>query len=274
MKLPANPLLAAVWETSSNIGAFLSHLVVAAALFGIFAAIAAVVRNLLRRSLEPFESLHWTVRQLLVRAVYVLLLVLGLIFALSAVNINVTGLVTSLGVAGFALGFALKDIIENLVSGTLLLASRPFEIGDQVIIGKDFEGVVAAIELRTTTLHTFTNDLVAIPNTSVYTNAIINHSKMGVRRYAVEFTTPLSSQTQEVERRSLELAAEVEGVHAQPNPALTLVKLESTANLATWHLSYWADPTKAAETSTGSQLLTKLKAQFYETPAAPREAAQ
>ncbi len=61
---------------------------------------------------------------------------------------------TGLGLTGLALGFALKDIISNFVSGILILGLRPFEIGDEIVVGPT-EGAVQRIELRATEIRTY-----------------------------------------------------------------------------------------------------------------------
>lgn len=60
-------------------------------------------------------------------------MLLGLVTALGTAGVNVSALVTSLGLVGFALGFALKDALSNIISGILLLLYRPFSVGDVII---------------------------------------------------------------------------------------------------------------------------------------------
>ncbi|PCI37618.1 MAG: hypothetical protein COB53_05925 [Elusimicrobia bacterium] len=66
-------------------------------------------------------------------------------------GINVGALVTGLGLTGFALGFALKDALSNLLAGAMILIYRPFQHGDRIKV-KTFEGKVVEIDLRYTTL--------------------------------------------------------------------------------------------------------------------------
>jgi len=98
------------------------------------------------------------------------LVVLGLITALGTIGINVSALVAGLGLTGFALGFALKDTISNLLSGVLILLYRPFEMGNRIkILG--YEGTVIAIDLRYTELDSEGNK-VLIPNSKLFTDPI------------------------------------------------------------------------------------------------------
>ncbi len=129
-------------DTLRRLISFVPRFFIAALLFLIFYGIAFLVRRAMRKSLLRFSHLPASVRILIARSTYILILLLGFMVALSAANVNVTAVLGSLGVAGFALGFALKDILENFIAGILLLFSRPFEVGDQVTLG-NFEGTVA-----------------------------------------------------------------------------------------------------------------------------------
>ena len=93
-------------------------------------------------------------------------------------EINVTGLVAGLGVGALIIGFALKDVIENWVSGLLIISGKTFRIGDVVEVGT-LKGVVTAISLRTTTLKTYDRNVIIIPNSSLLREKIVNHTSGG-----------------------------------------------------------------------------------------------
>ena len=88
---------------------------------------------------------------------------------------------TTLGVGALGVGFALKDILSNLVSGVLILAMRSFQLGDQIAIG-DTEGTVENIELRATQIRTYDGRLVRIPNADLFTSHITNNTASPFRR--------------------------------------------------------------------------------------------
>ena len=88
---------------------------------------------------------------LLSKAVGVLLVSLGFITAMSEWGVDVRGLISTLGLTGFAVGLALKDAISNVVSGILIILYAPFKIGSKVkIAGR--EGVVSKIEIKHTVI--------------------------------------------------------------------------------------------------------------------------
>src|SRR5690242_7782549 len=83
--------------------------------------------------------------------VYWVVLGFGIVTGLGTMGVNVSALVASLGLTGFALGFALRDAIANLLAGILILVFRPFHYGDRIkVVG--FEGTVIGIDLRYTTI--------------------------------------------------------------------------------------------------------------------------
>ncbi|WP_296403278.1 mechanosensitive ion channel family protein [Psychrobacter sp.] len=90
-------------------------------------------------------------------------------------------LVGALGIGSVAIGFAFKDIFQNLLSGILLLLSEPFRIGDQIISG-EFEGTVEDIKVRATTIRTYDGRQVVIPNSQLYTSTLTVNTAYKSRR--------------------------------------------------------------------------------------------
>ena len=100
----------------------------------------------------------------------VLFILLGLVTALGTIGIDISALVAGLGLTGFAVGFAFKDTLSNILSGVLILLYRPFTIGNKIKIA-DFEGEVISVDLRYTTLNVETG-VVLIPNSKCFTDPV------------------------------------------------------------------------------------------------------
>jgi small-conductance mechanosensitive channel len=96
--------------------------------------------------------------------------VVGAVTVLGTIGVDVTALVASLGLLGFALGFALKDMISNVLAGVLILMYKPFRRDDLITIDK-FQGVVVEINLRYTVLST-PEARVLIPNATLFTTVV------------------------------------------------------------------------------------------------------
>lgn len=98
------------------------------------------------------------------------LIVFGAVTAIGTLGINVSALVAGLGLTGFALGFAFRDALSNILAGVLIVMYRPFQRGDHIsVVG--FEGRVVAIDLRYTTLQK-EDKIILIPNSTLFTNPI------------------------------------------------------------------------------------------------------
>jgi len=101
---------------------------------------------------------------------------IGLVTALGTMGMDVTALVASLGLTGFALGFAMKDIISNALSGILVLFFRPFRQGDRISV-TSLEGTVSEINLRYTVLEA-EGQCIYIPNANLVTNPVTVKKRM------------------------------------------------------------------------------------------------
>jgi small-conductance mechanosensitive channel len=149
----------------------------AAVVFLAFWLVASVGRRLIAYA-APRVKADTSVVLLLSRLCYYGVLVFGLITALDNAGLEVGALIAGLGLTGFALGFALKDVLSNFVSGVMLLAYRPFRIGD-VIEMNEFLGTIEDIRIRDTLVRTADGRLVIIPNTKLITEVVVNHTDAG-----------------------------------------------------------------------------------------------
>ena len=138
-------------------------------IFIVFYVLSKIIKKVIINATEKMKF-EKNITSLLARTSSITLLIFGIVTALGTLGINVSALVAGLGLTGFALGFALKDTISNLLSGVLILLYRPFEIGDRIKIS-GFEGVVVLIDLRYTELDSEGNK-VLIPNSKLFTNPI------------------------------------------------------------------------------------------------------
>lgn len=150
---------------------------------GLFWLVAALLRRLLRAVFRLVIS-DLTVENLIRQVSYYAVWGIGLVVAADALGFEPETVVTGLGLTGLALGFALKDIISNFVSGLLILWLRPFQLGDQIVVGGT-EGGVERIRLRATEMRTYDGRLVLVPNAEVFTSRITNNTAAPVRRGSV-----------------------------------------------------------------------------------------
>jgi small-conductance mechanosensitive channel len=156
-------------QAAPAIRAAASKIATAAVIMFLFWLAAAIVYRVIVR-VESHLPSRRAVLQLIARSVNIALLILGALTALGTAGINVSALVAGLGLSGFALGFALRDILSNVLAGFLILFYRPFSAGDLInVLG--LEGRVVDIDLRYTKLDSG-DKIFLIPNSSLFTNPI------------------------------------------------------------------------------------------------------
>ncbi len=137
---------------------------------GVFWLLARFAGEWIMRFQARVSDDHKDLIELLADVVGWVLFGIGVIAGLGTAGVNVTALVTGLGLTGFAIGFAMKDILSNMIAGVLILLFRPYGRGDKVRIDK-FQGTVVDVDLRCTTLQA-TGARVLIPNAKAYTEIV------------------------------------------------------------------------------------------------------
>lgn len=204
---------------------------------GLFWLIANGVRWVIQKICHHFiEDL--TIENLIKQLSYYTVWLLGIIVALDAFGFDPQTVVTGLGLTSLALGFALKDIISNFISGILLLALRPFRLGDQIIIG-DIEGNVERIELRATQLRTYDGVLVLVPNAEVFTSRIINNTANPVRRGNVIVFVDYDRDLQQIVTEVCNAAQNTAGVLSEPTVSVGIRELDK--DKIALQVNFWAD---------------------------------
>ncbi|MDP1548400.1 MAG: mechanosensitive ion channel, partial [Anaerolineales bacterium] len=139
--------------------------------------------RLLQRVLER-QNADAGVTHLLTKTLKWTIIILGVITALQKF-FNVTAFLTGLGIIGFTIGFAMQNIMQNFVSGVILLVQRPFQVGHTVGIA-GFDGTVLKIGLRTTEMKTLDGRIVFLPNADVLSQPIINYTRAQLRRVELQ----------------------------------------------------------------------------------------
>ena len=158
------------------------YLIVASLVFVIFWVLSIFFKKAVTRILGSRKH-HQNLVTVFRRVGSALILFLGFMVAMIIAVPSFTPgkLISALGIGSVAIGFAFKDIFQNLLSGILLLLSEPFRIGDQIISG-NFEGTVEDIQIRATTIRTYDGRKVVIPNSQLYTSTMTVNTAYSQRR--------------------------------------------------------------------------------------------
>jgi small conductance mechanosensitive channel len=214
-------------------------------------AVHRLLRALFRRTVEDR-----TLENLIKQSVYYAIILLGVIIAAGALDVSPQALVTGLGLTGLVFGFALKDILSNFVSGLLILALRPFKIGDQIVVGET-EGAVERIELRATQIRTYDGRVALVPNAEVFTSRIVNNTADPIRRGNVAIRAGYDIDLQTALPILREAAAGAPGVIDRP----VAVRVEDLcADDLEIVVSFWSDSRRSDFKDTCSAVRSRLLA--------------
>ena len=158
------------------------YFVAALIVLGIFWLLSIVFKKVVHKILGA-RVRHQNLVKVFQRIGGALILFIGFMIAMVVAIPGFTPakLIGALGIGSVAIGFAFKDIFQNLLSGILLLISEPFRIGDQIVSG-DYEGTVEDIKIRATTIKTYDGRQVVIPNSELYTSALTVNTAYKQRR--------------------------------------------------------------------------------------------
>jgi small conductance mechanosensitive channel len=230
------------------------------AVLGVFWAVAAGLRAFLRVLFRRVIS-DLTVENLLQQVVYCMVWAIGILVAADALGFEPETVVTGLGLTSLALGFALKDIISNFVSGILILGLRPFQLGDEIVVGET-EGAVQRIRLRATEIKTYDGRLVLVPNAELFTSRVTNNTAAPVRRTSVEVPVAYGTDLAQAERALTSAAASVAEVLTAPAPTVR-VRLLGTTDMVL-ELRFWTDSTRADLLATTSVVRRRVVEAFIE----------
>ena len=137
---------------------------------------------------------------LVLKIIYFIVIIITLLMVLSRLGFDISAFVASLGIGGLAVAFAAKDIIANFFASVMLLFDNSFSQGDWIVCG-DIEGTVVEIGLRKTTVRTFDNALIFVPNSKLASDPIRNWSrrKMG-RRIRMLIGLEYSATTEQIKK--------------------------------------------------------------------------
>jgi small-conductance mechanosensitive channel len=223
---------------------------------------AVLEKRLLDQTLQDLS-----LRKAAAQAIRSLLLLIGMLFALSAVGVDLTALSVLGGAIGVGLGFGLQKLAANYISGFVILFERSIRIGDTVKLD-NFEGVVTDIKTRYTLIRAGNGREAIIPNEKVITERVENLSLADTRiMLTTSVTVGYDSDIDEVQRILRDAAAGCERVLKESAPVVHLVRLG--ADGLDFNMFYWVgDPSHqgGVQSETNIRVLRGLREAGIDIP--------
>lgn len=153
-------------------------------------------------------------------------IILAVIFVFNAWRINISPLLATAGIAGLAIGLAVKDSLNNILGGLQLVLDRTFKVGDKVQLESGEMGVILDIGLRSTKLKTYDNEVIFIPNGYLANAKIKNFTQPDFSiRVNVEFAVEYGSDTEKVRQVVLDAIKKIDTVIDEPEPVVLFLKM-------------------------------------------------
>ena len=224
------------WESTrtamgKNAPDLIFKLLIFALILFLFRALSRLVKRLTGSTLNRSSTnMSTLLKDILVSTSGALVMLIGILVALAQVGVSLGPALAGLGVAGFILGFALQDTLGNFAAGGMILIYRPYDVDDFVEV-TGVAGLVKKMNLVSTTIITFDNQTLVIPNSKIWGDVIKNVTAQKTRRVDLEFGISYGDDIEKAERVLREIVASHAKVLADPEPNIRLHKLgDSSVN--------------------------------------------
>ncbi|MFH1424574.1 MAG: mechanosensitive ion channel family protein [archaeon] len=169
------------------------------------------------------------------------------------------GVLSAAGFMGIVIGFAAKDVLGNLMAGFMIFFDQPFLLGDWIQVG-EIEGIVIDTKITSTRIKTFGGEMVAIPNSLIQSEKIINKTHNGKLRVRADVSIDYNADLEKAVKLAKDYMKKSPLFLQDPEPSVLLDELGDSAVKLT--LRAWVDPNKQSAIAAKDVLLTNVKLIF------------
>ena len=185
--------------------------------------------SIVRKQMSTLQRVDKTLAPILASIIRYAGFILTLVVALGQFGVQTTSIIAVLGAAGLAIGLALQGTLSNVASGIMLLLLRPFSVGDWIETNS-ISGTVREIGLFATQIDTFDNIYITVPNSSIWSETIINNSRHQIRRMDLDIGIGYNSDLDKVEKALITLTKDKRRL-SDPEPQFLVVDYADSAIL-------------------------------------------
>jgi small conductance mechanosensitive channel len=148
--------------------------------------IAWIVRMILRRVMSTSRVTSHLLRDFIISSSGRIIVLIGVLLGLSALEVNLAPLLAVIGAAGFVVAFALQGTLSNFASGLLIMVNKPFDVGDEVEVGGGIKGKVTRVSIFSTYIETDDGFMKIVPNDNIWKSVIVNQTTGVVKAPSVD----------------------------------------------------------------------------------------
>ncbi|WP_312854309.1 mechanosensitive ion channel family protein [Natronococcus sp. JC468] len=167
-------------------------------------------------------------REIITRVLQILILIVAALFVLTVWNFDISNLLVGAGLIGVILGFAAQETLSSVIAGFILMFSRPFEIGDWIVVGED-RGIVTEITIVHTRIRGPNGEHVVIPNEVIGSQRIRNRSKESRLRFSVDVGVDYDANIEAAREVAQEAVESIEMVEETPFPSVRIEELADSS---------------------------------------------
>lgn len=235
------------------------YLIIALIIFIIFWFLAKLFKIVVRKTLGAHAQRKQNLVMVLNRIGGSVIIFVGFLVAMVIAIPGFTPgqLISALGITSVAIGFAFKDIFQNLLSGIIILLTEPFRIGDQIVSGT-FEGTVENILIRATYIKTYDGRRIVIPNATLFTNPVQVNTAFSLRRIQMDLAIGYHDDIETARQIMLNVLNRCPSVYRESPPTVVVTSLSDVG--VVMRVRWWIDAS-AQMNVVGStdEVLTQLK---------------
>lgn len=179
-------------KTATTIFELIIPLLIFGILYKLTYIISDIIKHLASKSNTKFDK---SFASLIRRTLKVIIVIIGVIYLLNYLKIDITPVIAGVSIGGLAVALAAQETLKNFFGSITIYLDKPFEVGDW-IISPGFEGTVEEIGLRSTRIRSFNNSLITVPNGKIIDAVIDNMGKRTYRRFLqflrLSYETPIN----------------------------------------------------------------------------------
>lgn len=239
------------------------YICIAIAVFVIFWLLTKLFKFFIHKTLENRSYTRQNLVLVLNRVGSTFILFFGFLIGLviAIPGFTPSQLIGALGIGSVAIGFAFKDIFQNLLSGILILLSEPFRIGDDIVVN-GFEGNVEDIQIRATFLRSPDGRRIVIPNATVYTSAVTVNNAYQRRRCEFIVGIGYEDDMQKAKKIIMDILDRNLNVLSQPGFSVNVTALaDFSINLT---VRWWVNTTETTTSASISEIQELVVTAFDE----------
>jgi len=218
-------------------------LIIALLVFWIGWKLIKVINRALKRAYDR-HTVEPSLQQFLNSLIDITLKILLVLTVMGILGIKMTSFVAIIGAAGLGVGMALQGTLQNFAGGVIILLLKPFKVGDYIEQG-EYQGFVDSIKIFNTTLRTYDNRNIIVPNTELATKSLTNHFNLPMRRVKISVSIAYGESVDKAREVLLQVANAHPMVLQEPKAPFAPVEElgESSVNMSVyaWCLpeNYW-----------------------------------